>query len=259
MREANDTDRRARPFSAILRADQYRDQPVPRGAVLGPVPQRVRAIVAGETLADSERVMLSRDRASPGLLLPAGGPPRRAARGVGPHRRAAQRAALPGRSASAAVASRTRSGPPGRSTRRRSSRLRLALWSSVDEWFVEDEQAFGHPRTRTRASTSIRRRATCASSRRRGARRQPAGQGPLRDVASAALTLPAEDVRTDSSNRAARRRPAHTRARRRTGTSASATPDRRLVWSYPEPQHDAERVRDLYCFFNERVDVGSTA
>ena len=28
-----------------------------------------------------------------------------------------------------------------------------------------------------------------------------------------------------------------------------------LVWVYPEPQHDAEPVRDLLCFFNERVDL----
>jgi uncharacterized protein (DUF427 family) len=28
-----------------------------------------------------------------------------------------------------------------------------------------------------------------------------------------------------------------------------------LVWSYPDPQHDAEPVRDLLAFFNERVDL----
>jgi uncharacterized protein (DUF427 family) len=28
-----------------------------------------------------------------------------------------------------------------------------------------------------------------------------------------------------------------------------------FVWSYPAPQHDAEQVRDLFCFFNERVDL----
>ena len=28
-----------------------------------------------------------------------------------------------------------------------------------------------------------------------------------------------------------------------------------LVWTYPGPQHDAEPVRDLLCFFNERVDL----
>ena len=28
-----------------------------------------------------------------------------------------------------------------------------------------------------------------------------------------------------------------------------------IAWSYPEPQHDADRVRDLIAFFDERVDV----
>jgi uncharacterized protein (DUF427 family) len=28
-----------------------------------------------------------------------------------------------------------------------------------------------------------------------------------------------------------------------------------LVWSYPDPQHDAEPVRDLFAFYNERVDL----
>jgi uncharacterized protein (DUF427 family) len=28
-----------------------------------------------------------------------------------------------------------------------------------------------------------------------------------------------------------------------------------IAWTYPEPLHDAEQVRDLICFFDERVDV----
>jgi hypothetical protein len=28
-----------------------------------------------------------------------------------------------------------------------------------------------------------------------------------------------------------------------------------LVWSYPQPQHDALPVRDLLCFYDERVDL----
>jgi uncharacterized protein (DUF427 family) len=28
-----------------------------------------------------------------------------------------------------------------------------------------------------------------------------------------------------------------------------------LVWGYPDPQHDAEPVRDRLCFFSEKVDV----
>jgi hypothetical protein len=28
-----------------------------------------------------------------------------------------------------------------------------------------------------------------------------------------------------------------------------------LVWSYPDPNHEAAPVRDLMCFFSERVDI----
>jgi uncharacterized protein (DUF427 family) len=28
-----------------------------------------------------------------------------------------------------------------------------------------------------------------------------------------------------------------------------------LAWTYPDPRHDAARVRDLVCFFNEMVDI----
>ena len=28
-----------------------------------------------------------------------------------------------------------------------------------------------------------------------------------------------------------------------------------LVWSYAEPQHDAAQVRDLYSFFQEKLDL----
>jgi uncharacterized protein (DUF427 family) len=28
-----------------------------------------------------------------------------------------------------------------------------------------------------------------------------------------------------------------------------------VVWTYAEPQHDAEAVRGMLCFFNERVDI----
>ena len=28
-----------------------------------------------------------------------------------------------------------------------------------------------------------------------------------------------------------------------------------LVWSYPDPEHDALPVRDMYCFFSEKVDI----
>ena len=68
--------------------------------------------------------------------------------------------------------------------------------------------------------------------------------------------LPAEDVRTELLE------PSGTKSRCAYKGSASywhvRVGDRLvddLVWSYPDPQHDGEPVRDLFCFFNERVDL----
>jgi uncharacterized protein (DUF427 family) len=38
-----------------------------------------------------------------------------------------------------------------------------------------------------------------------------------------------------------------------TSVGGRLVPD--LAWSYPDPQHDAARVRDLIAFFDERIDV----
>jgi uncharacterized protein (DUF427 family) len=35
----------------------------------------------------------------------------------------------------------------------------------------------------------------------------------------------------------------------------TGTAGRDIAWTYPEPLHDAERVRDLVCFFSERTDL----
>jgi uncharacterized protein (DUF427 family) len=35
----------------------------------------------------------------------------------------------------------------------------------------------------------------------------------------------------------------------------AGTAGRDIAWTYPEPLHDAERVRDLVCFFSERTDL----
>ena len=130
-------------------------------------------------------------------------------------------------------------------------------WNSFDEWFVEDEQACGHPRdpyTRidvyktTRHIRVLLDGGVLAESRR--ARVLFETSLPPR------YYLPPEDVRTEllvSSS---------TKSRCAYKGSASywhvRSGDRLvedLVWSYPDPQHDGRPVRDLLCFFNERVDL----
>ena len=68
--------------------------------------------------------------------------------------------------------------------------------------------------------------------------------------------LPAGDVRTDllvpSPNRS---RCAYKGSAAYWHVRVGDRVEHDLVWSYPEPEHDAQDVRDLLCFFNERVDL----
>ena len=134
----------------------------------------------------------------------------------------------------------------------------LALeWNALDEWFVEDEQAFGHPRdpysridvyNTTRHVRVLLDGELLADSRRAKALFETALQPRY--------YLPPEDVRTEllvpssTKTRCAYKGSAsywHVR------TASGLVED--LVWTYPNPQHDATPVRDLLCFFNERVDL----
>jgi uncharacterized protein (DUF427 family) len=130
-------------------------------------------------------------------------------------------------------------------------------WNKVDEWFAEDEQLFGHPRDpysridvyRTTRHVRVLLDGEVLADTRRAKVLFETGLPPR-------YYLPAEDVRLELLE------PSSTRTRCAYKGSASywhvRVGDRLeddLVWSYPEPQHDAEPVRDLFCFFQERVDL----
>jgi uncharacterized protein (DUF427 family) len=130
-------------------------------------------------------------------------------------------------------------------------------WNSLDEWFCEDEQLFGHPRDpfsridvyRTTRHVRVSLDGVELADTRRALVLHETGLPPR-------WYIPPEDVRTDLLE------PSSLRTRCAYKGSASYWSARvgdrvvdDLVWSYPEPQHDAERVRDLLCFFNERVDL----
>jgi uncharacterized protein (DUF427 family) len=130
-------------------------------------------------------------------------------------------------------------------------------WNSLDEWFCEDEQLFGHPRDpfsridvyRTTRHVCVSLDGVVLADTRQALVLHETGLPPR-------YYIPSEDVRTDLLE------PSSLRTRCAYKGSASywsaRVADRvvdDLVWSYPEPQHDAERVRDLLCFFNERVDL----
>ena len=130
-------------------------------------------------------------------------------------------------------------------------------WNAVDEWFCEDEQLFGHPRDpfhrmdiyRTTRHVRVSLDGVVLADTRQALVLHETGLPPR-------YYIPPEDVSTDLLE------PSSLRTRCAYKGSASYWSARvgdrvvdDLVWSYPEPQHDAERVRDLLCFFNERVDL----
>ena len=130
-------------------------------------------------------------------------------------------------------------------------------WDALDEWFAEAEQLFGHPKDpysridvmrTTRHVRVLLDGEVLADSRR------------ARVLYEAALPprwyLPPEDVDTD------RLVPSGHLTRCAYKGAASywhvRVGDRLvedLVWSYPDPDHDAEPVRDRLCFFSEKVDI----
>jgi uncharacterized protein (DUF427 family) len=130
-------------------------------------------------------------------------------------------------------------------------------WRAADEWFAEDDQLFGHPRDpfhRIDIHPTTRHVRVLLD-----------GEVVADTVHAQALFetalpprwyIPVEDVRMDLLE------PSETKTRCAYKGSASywhvRVSDRfedDLVWTYAEPQHDAEQVRGLLCFFNERVDL----
>jgi uncharacterized protein (DUF427 family) len=226
-----------------------------------PVPQRVRALVAKETFADSKRMMLLHETGSlPVYYFPEDDvrrdllePSQRSddSEAKGPARYWAVR--IGERFVPDAVWAHPE--PPERASFL-SGYVGLA-WDAFDEWFVEDEQAFGHPRDpyaridvyRTSRHVRVLRDGTVLADSRRA-------KVLFETVLPPRYYLPLEDVRTELLV------PSGTRSRCAYKGSASYWHVRvgervleDLVWSYPDPQHDGEPVRDLLCFFNERVDL----
>ncbi|MBA3717152.1 MAG: DUF427 domain-containing protein [Actinobacteria bacterium] len=130
-------------------------------------------------------------------------------------------------------------------------------WDAMDEWFAEDEQLFGHPRDpysridvhKSSRHVRVSRDGVVLADTRRS-----------RILFETALPprhyIPAPDVRTELLV------PSSTKTRCAYKGSATHWSVRigdrivdDLVWSYPQPQHDAQPVRDLLCFYNERVDI----
>jgi uncharacterized protein (DUF427 family) len=130
-------------------------------------------------------------------------------------------------------------------------------WNELDEWFCEDEQLFGHPRDpykridvyRTTRHVRVLLDGEVLADTQRAAALFETGLPPR-------FYIPAGDVRTDMLE------PSSKRTRCAYKGSASYWSVRLgdelhedLVWTYRDPDDDARDVRDLLCFFNERVDL----
>jgi len=226
-----------------------------------PVPQRVRAIVADETLVDSDQVMLLHETGSlPIYYFPEDDVRRDLLEPS--EKRDASPAKGPARFWSIRIGDRVIPDAawdyPEPVDRASFLAGHLGLeWDAVDEWFVEGEQVFGHPRDpyaridvyRTTRHVRVLLDGVVLADTRRA-------KVLFETVLPPRYYIPAGDVRTDllvpspKITRCAYKGAAsywHVRSGNRLVED--------LVWSYPSPQHDGEPVRDLFCFFNERVDL----
>jgi uncharacterized protein (DUF427 family) len=131
------------------------------------------------------------------------------------------------------------------------------VWEAIDEWFVEDEQAFGHPRdpySRIDVYPTARRvrvlldGEVLADSHR--------AMILFESALPPRYYLPAEDVRMELLEASSTKtRCAYKGSASYWHVRLGDTVHEDIVWTYRQPQHDADRVRDLLCFYNERVDI----
>jgi uncharacterized protein (DUF427 family) len=224
-------------------------------------PLRVRAVLAGEVVADSTRVaLLHSSEALPVFWFPVDdlsaahvvrGETTEVRPGLG--RIAFHDLAVGPRTAAGAVRASVEPAPGAEFLTGHAS----LDWDAMDEWFVEEQLVLGHPKdpyTRIDVVPTTRHvqvsidGIVVADSRR--AKILQETSLPWR------FYLPPEDVRTDLL------RPSGSKSRCAYKGSASywhaRVGDRvveDVVWAYAEPTHEAMPVRDLLCFFSERVDI----
>jgi uncharacterized protein (DUF427 family) len=251
------------PFSGKSPGSFNFEVETPTGAVIfwDPVPQRIRGLVAGETVVDSTNAKLLHEtgrlpvyyfpdedvRAD--LLVDSD------TRTTCPHKGEARYHSL--RVGDRTVADAVWYYPEPIENAPFLAGHKAFYWKLVDAWYAEDEQLFGHPRD------PYARIDVYPTSRQ--IRVSLDGELLAETVRAKALFesnlptrwyLPQDDVRLELLE------PSSTLTRCAYKGQASYWHVRigdelheDLAWTYREPQHDAEPVRDLIAFFNERVDI----
>lgn len=244
------------PFSKQPKGTFNFEPDPPTGSVLfwEPVPQRIRALFAGETVVDSRDAKLLHETGH----LPVYYFPLEDVRGDllersethtrCPHKGEASYWSLkaPKRSAPDAVWGYEEPLEPASFLRGH-----VALyWHVPDEWFAEDEQLFGHPRdpySRIDVYRTTRR-----------VRAVVGGEAVADSVRTKALFetghptryyFPPEDVRLELLEPSSKRtRCAYKGSASYWHVRAGGELHEDVAWTYAAPQHDGEPVRDRICF-----------
>jgi uncharacterized protein (DUF427 family) len=235
----------------------------PTGAVLlwDPVPHRIRAIFAGETIVDSQSAkLLHETKHLPVYYFPLEDvrrdllePSEKTSHC--PHKGDARYWSIRygGRTAPDAVWAYPE---PIEAASFLAGHVAL-YWNALDEWFAEDEQLFGHPRdpysridvyrTSRRVRVLLDDEVLVDSIR---------AKVLFETALPPRYYFPPEDVRLDLLQPSPKRtRCAYKGSASYWHVQVAGTVHDDLAWTYPAPQHDAEPVRDRIAFFNERTDI----
>jgi uncharacterized protein (DUF427 family) len=130
-------------------------------------------------------------------------------------------------------------------------------WAKLDEWLVEDEQVLGHARDpyhridtfRTTRPVRVSIDGELLAESTRAVALYESGLPPR-------FYLPAEDVRMELLEPSEKRtRCAYKGIATYWHLRVRDTLHEDIAWTYAEPERDGAAIRNLVCFFNERVDL----
>jgi uncharacterized protein (DUF427 family) len=251
------------PFSGKSPGSFNFEVETPTGAVIfwDPVPQRIRGLVAGETVVDSTNAKLLHETGRlpvyyfpdedvhADLLVDSD------TRTTCPHKGEARYHSL--RVGDRTVADAVWYYPEPIENAPFLAGHKAFYWKLVDEWYAEDEQLFGHPRdpyaridvypTSRHIRISIDGELIAESVR---------AKALFESNLPARWYLPQDDVRLELLEKSSTlTRCAYKGQASYWHVRIGDDVHEDLAWTYREPQHDAEPVRDLIAFFDERVDV----
>jgi len=130
-------------------------------------------------------------------------------------------------------------------------------WRKLDEWFVEDEQVFGHPRDPYhRIDTYRTARPVRVSVDGETVAESTRAVALFESGLPARFYLPADDIRMDLLEPSEKTsRCAYKGVATYWHVRLGDTLHEDLAWTYAEPEDDGRAIGGLICFFNERVDL----